>query len=177
METLFDLEPVRLPSRRNQRRPYAAEPAVRRLAVPTALPGVDETQLLLGAAPRQAAIERRLRKAEIDLDVARLVMQFPDDRPMRILDVAWALGISGPTATRLLDRAESIALVDKFGSSIDRRGIYVRLTSKGRQLQHHVQHLVAATHASARPKGKAYGLRSSLEDPEFDSESVSRHHC
>lgn len=150
MEPLFDLEPIRPPSRRAQRRHYVPEPAVRRLAVSTALPGVDETQMLLGAAPRQAAIERRLRKAEIDLGLARLVMQFVDERPMRILDVGWALGISGPSATRLLDRAESIALIDKFDSSIDRRGIYVRLTSKGRQLQHHVQHLVAATHASAR---------------------------
>jgi DNA-binding MarR family transcriptional regulator len=168
METLFDLDPVRPPSRRNQRRPYGAEPAVRRLAVPTALPGVDEAQILLGVAPRQAAIKRRLREAGIDLAVARLVMQFPDDRPLRVLDLAWALGASRQSAIRLLDRAESSALVDKFGSSIDRRGIYVRLTSKGRQLQHHVQTLMSSTHAAARPKGKAYGGRSYWGDPEPD---------
>ena len=106
--------------------------------------------MLLGVAPRQAAITRRLRDADIDLALARLVMQFPDDRPMRVLDVAWALGASRQAAIRLLDRAESIALVDKLPSALDGRGVYVRLTSKGRQLQHHVQHLVAATHASAR---------------------------
>jgi DNA-binding MarR family transcriptional regulator len=169
METLFDLDPVRPPSRRNQIRPYgAAEPAVRRLAVPTALPEVEEAQLLLGVAPRQAAITRRLREADIDLALARLVMQFPDDRPMRVLDIAWALGVSRQSAIRLLDTAESAALLDKLPCAIDRRGVYVRLTSKGRQLQHHVQTLISSTHAAARPKGKAYGGRSYWGDPEPD---------
>ena len=157
---LPDLAPVRRRWRRLEQRTYLPESAAFRLREATALPHLEQAQQALGAAPRQSAVRRALQAANIDPALARLVVLFPDDRPLRASEVAWRLGISKPAATRLLDRAESIALIDKLTPAFDRRGVWARLTSKGRRLQHTVQRLVDETAFARRKAGKAYGIRA-----------------
>ena len=71
---------------------------------------------------------------------------------------AWQLGISKPAATRLLDRAESNALIDKLTPTFDRRD-RARL-EQGSPLQHTVQRLVDETTFTRRKAGNAYGIRA-----------------
>jgi DNA-binding MarR family transcriptional regulator len=88
-------------------------------------------------------------------------------RPLRASEVAWRLGISKSAATRLLDRGESVALIDKLTPAFDRRGVWARLTSKGRSLQHVVQRIVEDTAFLRRTPGKAYAIRATnWNDPD-----------
>jgi hypothetical protein len=73
------LMPPRGASRRG-RRNYFVERAAQLGLFPSALPGIERAQVLLGAAPRQAAIKRALRAAGIDFALARLVVLFADGR-------------------------------------------------------------------------------------------------
>jgi len=162
-----DLTPVRRRWRRLERRTYWPEPAAFRRRKPSALPNLHRAQVALGAAPLQSAVQRALRAARIDASLARLVVLFPDDRPLRASEVAWRLGTSKSAATRLLDRAESVALIDKLTPAFDRRGVWARLTSKGRSLQHAVQRIVEDTAFVRRKPGKAYGIRATnWNDPD-----------
>jgi DNA-binding MarR family transcriptional regulator len=79
---------------------------------------------------------------------------------LRTADIGWRLGISQSAATRLLDRAEIAALVDRFVVTYDRRGIDVRLTSTGRALQHDIQRIIERTQYVDRKRGRAYGRRA-----------------
>ena len=79
---------------------------------------------------------------------------------LRVADVAWSLTISPSTASRWLDRAEQLGLIDKQYVDFDRRGTWVRLTRRGVALRNRAELLVRTLPTNERPRGAAYGIRS-----------------
>jgi DNA-binding MarR family transcriptional regulator len=86
---------------------------------------------LADAGRTGSALRRRLKAAEIDPKLARLVMLLYRRDRLRVADIAWSLTISPSTASRWLDRAEQQGLVDKQYDDFDRRGTWARLTTRG----------------------------------------------
>ena len=152
-------------SRRGERRLYLAErlsteaSRERRRQQPP-----EVVEALVEAAKTGSALRRRLVAAGIDPKIARLVLLFYGRRELRVADVAWLLGVSPSTACRLLDRAERTGLVDKMYYSFDRRGTWVRLTSRGVDLRARVERALGALRSTERPRGVAYGIRATTRD-------------
>jgi DNA-binding MarR family transcriptional regulator len=119
---------------------------------------------LVEAAKTGSALRRRLVAAGIDPKLARLTLMFYGRSELRVADVAWMLGVSPSTACRLLDRAERAGLVDKLYHQIDRRGTWARLTRPGVDLRTRVERQLAAVRTNERPRGLAYGIRSTTWD-------------
>ena len=119
---------------------------------------------LVDAAKTGSALRRRLVAAGIDPKLARLVLLFYGRFELRVADVAWMLGVSPSTASRLLDRAECAGLIDKLYHRIDRRGTWARLTQPGVDLRVQVEHALAAVPSNERPRGIAYGIRATTWD-------------
>jgi len=120
----------------------------------------EQVALLSDAGSAGSALRRALRAQGIDPKLARLTMLFYGLRFLRPSEIAWRLNISPATASRWLDRAERVGLVDKFYDElIDRRVTQARLTMKGMALR---DAAVRTLHDSApftHPKGLAYGRR------------------
>jgi len=85
---------------------------------------------------------------------------------VRVADIAWSLGVSPSTASRWLDRAEREGLAEKVYGPVDRRGTSGRLTGKGVALRMCVERILATMPSNERPRGVAWGIRSTLSrDP------------
>jgi len=120
----------------------------------------DIVGALVDAAKAGSALRRSLVAAGIDPKLARLTLLFYGRSELRVADVAWMLGVSPSTASRLLDRAERAGLVDKLYHRIDRRGTWARLTRRGVDLRTRVELSLAAVRSNERPRGLAYGIRA-----------------
>jgi DNA-binding MarR family transcriptional regulator len=120
-----------------------------RIYVPERLSGSGS-----GGCGAQAPIEER----GIEPKLARLVLVLDGHRTTRVLDVAWRLDVSKTTASRQLDRAERAGLVDKRYLDFDRRGTWIQLTGRGRELRAQVLEVLTSLDAE-RPAGPAYGMR------------------
>lgn len=116
------------------------------------------------AAKTGSALRRRLVAAGIDPKFARLVLLFYGRQELRVAEVAWMLGVSPSTASRLLDRAERDALVDKMYHRIDRRGTWARLTRDGVDLRERVERALTEQRTNDRPRGVVYGIRATTWD-------------
>jgi DNA-binding MarR family transcriptional regulator len=121
---------------------------------------------LVSAAKAGSALRRALTEAGIDPKLARLVLLFYRRSQLRVADVAWQLGVSPSTASRHLDRAERLGLVDKLYSQLDRRGTWARLTTRGVELRQRVELALAGVPTIDRPRGVAYGIRGTIPDPD-----------
>ena len=118
---------------------------------------------LADAGRTGSALRRRLKAADIDPKLARLVLLLYRQDRLRVADVAWALTISPSTASRWLDRAEQLGLIDKQYDDFDRRGTWVRLTRRGVELRGRVELLFETMRTNERPRGAAKGLRSTRD--------------
>lgn len=116
---------------------------------------------LVAAAKMSSALRRGLKANGIDQRMARLVLCFYGRALLRPRELAWQLGLSRSTASRWLDRAESIGLVDKFyDTAIDRRATDARLTERGHALRVRVERVLASCAPDDRRYGVAYGRRA-----------------
>jgi hypothetical protein len=100
--------------------------------VPEAL--VAFATLVRAHASLVASVERALRKAGIDdWGVTRLLVLLAERRrALSVGEVAWWLGVSAATSSRIFDRAEAFGLVVKcYPERIDRRETKCRPTAKG----------------------------------------------
>lgn len=116
-------------------------------------------ELLTTAGATTSALRRQLEAIGIDPKLARLLLLFERDVRLRPCEVAWQLAISPATASRWLDKAERLGLVDKFYLGYDRRGTWARTTQKGRELRQTVERILAGV-STVRPEGPAYGVRA-----------------
>ncbi len=114
---------------------------------------------LVDAAKTSSALRRKLVAAAIDPKLARLVLLFYRREEHRVADVAWMLGVSPATASRLLDRAERDGLVDKLYHGFNRRGTWARLTTSGVALRARVESTLAGIRSNERPRGVVWGIR------------------
>jgi DNA-binding MarR family transcriptional regulator len=151
-------------SRRTERRLYLLERLNEASRARLRPRSPEVVQALVDAAKTGSALRSRLVAAGIDPKLARLVLLFYGRQEIRVADVAWALGVSPATASRLLDRAEHDGLVDKLYHQIDRRGTWARLTTRGVDLRTKVEHTLAAVRSNDRPRGIAYGIRGTIWD-------------
>src|ERR1700690_3679142 len=107
--------PPRLPrarTRRGEPRAYAPErlsPTAARARRSQQTPESVET--LADAGRTGSALRRRFKDYGIDPKLARLVLLFYGRSQLRVAEVAWALNVSSPTASRWLDRAEREGLL------------------------------------------------------------------
>ena len=151
---------IRPSSRRDQRRLYLLDrlsrdaSRVRRGQQPP-----EVVEALVDATKTGSALRRRLVASGIDPKLARLTLLFYGRRELRVAEVAWLLGVSPATASRLLDRAERAGLVDKLYHQLDRRGTWARLTTAGVDLRSEVERQLGAIRTNERPRGVAYGIR------------------
>lgn len=131
----------------------------------------DVVNALVEAAKTGSALRRKLVAAAIDPKLARLVLLFYGRQEHRVADVAWMLGVSPATASRLLDRAERDGLVDKLYYAFDRRGTWARLTTSGVLLRFRVEAAVCEVRSNERPRGVVWGIRgaSSWSGPSWDA--------
>jgi len=120
----------------------------------------ESADALADAGRTGSALRLRLKQRGIDPKLARLVLLFHTRVPIRVADLAWALGVSPSTASRWLDRAEREGLVDKYYEPIDRRGTAGRLTQRGVDLRARVEDALANIPSNERRRGIAYGLRA-----------------
>jgi DNA-binding MarR family transcriptional regulator len=154
--------PERPISRRGQPFPYIVEfipasrlwPDVRREAP-------EAAAQLVAAGRVSSSLRRLLRSNGIDPRMARLVLCFYGRLKVRVRDIAFIATVSPPTASRWLDQAETLGLVDKFyNDGLDLRATSARLTARGRELRATVEHLLAAAAPYAPTHfGKAFGAR------------------
>ena len=125
----------------------------------TRQPSPEIVSALVEAAKTGSALRKKLVAASIDPKLARLVLLFYGRQELRVSDVAWMLGVSPATASRLLDRAERDALVDKLYHQFDWRGTWARLTTSGVALRFRVESALAEVRSNERPRGVVYGIR------------------
>jgi len=124
-------------------------------------------QLRTGGA-MLSALRRAARTTGIDWRLARLVLIIRAQYPTRVADVAWDLGITTGAASKLCDRAEEFALIDKaYDTSVDRRETEVRLTAAGRELRSELEAMLRAPLDLQRPRNYAFGIRAYLEGGNF----------
>jgi DNA-binding MarR family transcriptional regulator len=60
-----------------------------------------------------------------------LILAYSDGRRQRMSDLADSLALSRSGATRLIDRLEAVALVERVSCDTDRRGQWAQLTDAG----------------------------------------------
>jgi DNA-binding MarR family transcriptional regulator len=154
--------PERPISRRGQPLPYTVEfipaaklwPDVRREAPAAAAH-------LVTAGRMGSSLRRLLRTNGIDPRMARLVLCFYGRHKVRVRDIAFSATVSPATASRWLDRAEALGLVDKLYNNVsDLRSTSARLTARGRELRATVEELLASAAPYAPTRfGKAFGAR------------------
>jgi DNA-binding MarR family transcriptional regulator len=77
---------------------------------------------------------RQPRRDAEGLSLAQYELLRPllEHQKMRVGQLADAAGVRGPTATRMLDALERVALIDRVHSRSDRRHVRISLTSAGR---------------------------------------------
>jgi DNA-binding MarR family transcriptional regulator len=111
-------------------------------------------------ATMSSAFRRALREQDIDHAMARLVLCFYGPQLLRPRNIAWLCNVSRTTASRWLDTAERLGLVDKYYDQItDRRATEARLTEKGVLLRAKVEELLRKEQPPQPRFGKAYGRR------------------
>jgi DNA-binding MarR family transcriptional regulator len=121
-------------------------------------PPSPQVQLLREAGATGAALRRALRELGLDPKLARLVLALDGHRTTRVLDLAWRLDMPKSTVSRQLDRAERAGLVDKRYLGFDRRGTWIQLTRRGRELRAQVVEVLTSLDTE-RPAGPAHGVR------------------
>jgi DNA-binding MarR family transcriptional regulator len=153
-------EPIRPRSRRHGPRIYVPERLSRTEQVELRRkPPAAVAQRLREAGAAGSALRRRLKELAIDPKLARLVLVLDGHRTTRVLEIAWRLDVSKTTASRQLDRAERAGLVDKRYLAFDRRGTWIQLTRRGRELRARVLEEVTSLDTE-RPAGPAHGVRA-----------------
>jgi DNA-binding MarR family transcriptional regulator len=146
--------------RHGPERRYVVDPHRDARPRPPSPPGPHD--LLERSGRLLSSFHRILKRENIDPKLARLMLLYADDRPLRPREVAWRLGISRATASRLLDRAERAGLVDKlYWNEIDGRATHSQPTRKGRAFHDRVRALCERAAADGTPRfGAAYGHRA-----------------
>ncbi len=93
--------------------------------------------------------------------MARLVLCFYGRHEVRVREIAFNASIHSSTASRWLDRAEALGLVDKrYDEVLDLRATAARLTQRGRELRAIVEELLTAAAPYAPVHfGASYGAR------------------
>ncbi|MBP7972586.1 MAG: MarR family transcriptional regulator [Candidatus Nanopelagicales bacterium] len=77
------------------------------------------------------------RLGEVELStmwIADALTRMADRREVSVADLADALDVAHSTASRLLNRAESVGVIERRPSRTDARRVTVRLTRRGRSL-------------------------------------------
>lgn len=96
-----------------------------------------------------------------------LVLAYSDGRRLRMSELADTLALSRSGATRLIDRLEADALVERVSCETDRRGQWAQLTTDGYERLRAASptHLrgVAAHFLDRIPAAELDALRSTLE--------------
>jgi DNA-binding MarR family transcriptional regulator len=173
MEPLFDIVPIRNRPPRGRRLPLRRGPG---WYDPWPPPDRDPndvalvTARLLATAGRTETRLRRVARAHgVDWRVCRFLLLFAERKaPLRVVDVAENMGISHPTAGRLVTRALEAGLVDLIDLSvIDGREVSVTLTVAGRDatnrcldvLRDHAGALTTQLEPPHRGWSGAYGVR------------------
>lgn len=77
---------------------------------------------------RELQAEQRIGLADYEL---LLILAYSDGRRLRMSELADSLALSRSGATRLIDRLEADALVERVSCDTDRRGQWARLTDDG----------------------------------------------
>jgi MarR family transcriptional regulator, organic hydroperoxide resistance regulator len=103
--------------------------------------GEAEVEDFFAALDSFARAVRRARGARVQsasgwltLSQYGLIEPLADDGQRRVNELAEAAGITGPTATRILDALERRGIVRRTRSADDRRAIAVSMTEEGRRL-------------------------------------------
>jgi DNA-binding MarR family transcriptional regulator len=144
----------------------ASNDGVTQLRGETAPPDV---QMLLASGEMHSSLRKALRSQGIDPKMARLVLLFYEWKELRVREVAWKLNVSPSTASRHLDRAEQLGLVDKFYDTVfDRRATSARLTERGRALRLQVERTLALCKPYRANYGPAYGRRIATKEYKLD---------
>jgi MarR family transcriptional regulator, organic hydroperoxide resistance regulator len=87
-----------------------------------------------GAVRRARGRAARDQSAGLSLSQFHLLSPLTDFRSLPVGALAEAAGISGPTATRMLDGLVRDGLVERENSTADRRVVTVSLTRKGKRV-------------------------------------------
>jgi DNA-binding MarR family transcriptional regulator len=77
---------------------------------------------------RELQAEQRIGLADYEL---LLILAYSDGRRLRMSELADSLALSRSGATRLIDRLEADALVERVSCDTDRRGQWAQLTDDG----------------------------------------------
>ena len=147
-------------TRRERGRPYLPEMLPASVSPREQPP--DAVAQLLAAGRMSSSLRRALRSRGIDPRMARLVLCLYGRRQVRPREIAFQASVSPSTASRWLDRAEQLGLVDKFyDEAIDRRATAGRLTGHGRRLRASVEEMLdAAAPYAPTHFGAAFGARN-----------------
>jgi MarR family 2-MHQ and catechol resistance regulon transcriptional repressor len=115
--------------------------APRTAAAPARPPAAADVEDFFTALDSFARAVRRARGARVQaasrwltLSQYGLIEPLADDGQRRVNELADAAGITGSTATRILDALERRGIVRRTRSADDRRAIAVTLTAEGRRL-------------------------------------------
>ncbi len=155
------MERLRPVSRRPRRRYGADRTSGARTAEVLREREPQDAQTLRHVNQMSSALRRSLKAHGIDVRMARLVLLFYGTRPLRPSQVAWMLNVSRSTASRYLDRAEALGLVDKVYWTVgDRRATDACITERGRSLRTRVQQLLAAADPADSRLEYGYGRRA-----------------
>ena len=113
---------------------------------------------------RELQAEQAMGLAEYEL---LLILAYSDGRRLRMSELADTLALSRSGATRLIDRLEADALVQRMSCETDRRGQWAQLTADGYERLRAASptHLrgVAAHFLDRIPQPELDALRSTLE--------------
>jgi DNA-binding MarR family transcriptional regulator len=113
---------------------------------------------------RELQAEEAMGLAEYEL---LLTLAYSDGRRLRMSDLADTLALSRSGATRLIDRLEADALVQRVSCETDRRGQWAQLTADGYERLRAASptHLrgVAAHFLDRIPQPELEALRATLE--------------
>jgi DNA-binding MarR family transcriptional regulator len=111
-------------------------PAVKATTIPSPRdPRLNAWRTFLYAhAQVRRQLERELQ-AEQSMGLAEyevlLILAYSEGRRLRMSDLADSLALSRSGATRLIDRLEAVALVERVSCDTDRRGQWAQLTDAG----------------------------------------------
>jgi DNA-binding MarR family transcriptional regulator len=146
-------------SRRHTRLPYMREMLPRDIEASEKPP--SPVDALTAAGRMGSALRKTLRAHDIDPKLARLVLLLYGRRDVRVREIAWHANVHPSTASRWLDRAERLGIVDKFYDDVlDRRATSARLTKRGREMRRRVEELLEQAAPYRLSIGRAYGRRA-----------------
>ena len=189
MEPLFDMTPIRTRPPRGERLVPRRGPGCNDPWPPPGRSADDiavvATRLLATAGRMQTRLQLIARQHGVDPRLVRFLLLFTErSAPLRITDVADNLGVSHPTAGRVVTRAMEAGLIDEIDfSPIDGREVSVRLTVAGRHatsrcldaLRAGAADLTTELNAAYRGDSGAFGIRWYLKHgPPMDGAGLRR---